>query len=110
MSLANSPATFTLPLPRFGARLFLVVPLCLALVGGWFSARWFFAQTISEVATTGDAPNLDLAKVAVRWAPDDPFVHWRLGVLEQKDFNASNLADAAREFEMAARLAAADFC
>ncbi len=109
MSLANSPATFTLPLPRLGARVFLLAPLCLALVGGWYSARWYFAQTISEVATTGDAPNLDLAKVAVRWAPDDPFVHWRLGVLEQKNFNASALEDAAHEFEIAVRLAPADF-
>ena len=109
MSFANSPATFNLPLPPLGARLFLIVPLCLALVGGWFSARWYFGQTISEVATTGDSPNLDLARIAVRWAPDDPFVHWRLGVLEQKGFAANDVEDAAREFETAVRLAPTDF-
>ena len=109
MSLANSRATFTIPLPALGARLLLLAPLFLALVGGWFSARWYFGQTISEVATTGDAPNLDLARVAVRWAPDDPFVHWRLGVLEQENFNASNLEGAVREFESAVRMAPTDF-
>lgn len=108
MSFSNSPATIDIRLPN-AARLALVIPLALAILAGWVSIRWLVASTVSEVVTTGDNANIDLARMAVRWAPDDPFVHWRLGALMQRDFNAGNLQETVREYETAVALSPNDF-
>jgi hypothetical protein len=81
----------------------------LAVTWGWFAARWYLANVISEVVTTSDTPNLDLARVATRWGPADPFTHWSLGVLRQSQFSASNVQEAVREYEFAVRLSPNDF-
>ncbi len=80
-----------------------------AATWGWFAARWYLANVISEVVTTGDAPNVDLARMATRWGPADPFTHWSLGVVTQADFSAANLQQTVREFEFAVRLSPNDF-
>lgn len=107
MSLSSSPASIEIRLPG-AARLLVLIPLLLAIVIGWFCLRWQVGATVSEVATTGDAPNLELARVAARWAPDDPFVHWRLGAA-RREFTASNIQETLREFEVAVRLSPNDY-
>ena len=42
-----------------------------------------------------------MARMAVRWAPDDALAHWRLASLQEKNFSAENLAAAVREYELA---------
>jgi len=101
--------TINVNLTSIGLRLLLLIPLALAVLGGWFSVRWLLGSTISEAASTGETPNLDLTRVGVRWAPSDPFVHWRLGALAQRDFSANNLEQTSREFEEAVRLSPNDF-
>jgi tetratricopeptide (TPR) repeat protein len=91
------------------ARLLLIVPLVCAVVWGWFGARWYLANVISEVVTTGDAPNVDLARLATRWGPADPFTHWRLGVVAQTDFSAANVQETVRQFAFAVKLSPNDF-
>ena len=91
------------------ARFLLLVPALLVIVGGWFVTRWHIGNTVSEVAAKGETPNLEMARVAARWAPADPFVHWRLGVLLQKQFSPDNQNEAVREFEIAVQLAPNDF-
>lgn len=108
MSLSSSPASTAIPLPG-AARLLLLIPVILVLLGGWFSIRWLLGATISEVATAGDTPNLELARVAARWAPADPFVHWRLGVASQRDLSPTRLEERVRQFEAAVRLSPNDF-
>jgi len=109
MPQSSSLSIKTIRLDPIAARVLLIIPLVLAGIGGWFAARWYLANTIAEVVTTGDAPNIELARVAVRWAPADPFVHWRLGVAAHTDFSAPNLQETVREFETAVRLAPNDF-
>lgn len=108
MSLSSFPASTQIRLPGV-ARLLLLIPLLLAILIGWFCLRWQVGATVSEVVTAGETPNLELARVAARWAPDDPSVHWRLGVLLQSQFSVGNLEDAVRQFETAVRLAPNDF-
>jgi hypothetical protein len=50
-----------------------------------------------------------MARMAVRWAPDDPLTHWRLGALEQKVFSAENLAAAVSEYQVAVMLSPNDY-
>src|SRR5919206_3838688 len=99
----------TISLESGVARLFLIVPLICAAVWGWFGARWYLANVIAEVVTTGDSPNVDLARLATRWGPDDPFTHWRLGVVAQTDFSATNVQETVRQFAFAVKLSPNDF-
>lgn len=107
MSLSSSPASIEIRLPG-PARLLVLVPVLLVILAGWFCLRWQVGATVSEVATAGEAPNLELARVAARWAPDDPFVHWRLGAAAQRDFTEQSVQETRREFEIAVRLAPND--
>jgi len=109
MSRSGSPSVKTISLDTNFARFLLIIPLVCATVWGWFGARWYLANVISEVVTTGDAPSVDLARLATRWGPADPFVHWRLGALAQNDFSAANIQETVREFEFAVRLSPNDF-
>src|SRR5207302_3518032 len=81
----------------------------LAIAGAWFAVRWYVGDTISEYASSTDANSIELARMAVRWAPDDPFAHWRLGALAEKDFSAENMTEAVREYEEAVRLSPNDY-
>jgi len=108
MPQSASPSIVTIRLATAG-RLLLLLPILLALTGGWFVLRWYLGNTISEVVSANESPNMDLARTAVSWAPADPFVHWRLGVLTQREFSADRLQEARREFEAAVRLAPNDF-
>jgi tetratricopeptide (TPR) repeat protein len=109
MPSSHSPNIVNVNLAATGMRLLLLVPLAVALLGGWFSVRWLLGSTISEAASTGEIPNVDLTRMGVRWAPSDPFVHWRLGVLAQREFSANNLEETTREFENAVGLSPNDF-
>ena len=81
----------------------------LAATWGWFAARWYLANVISEVVTASDPPNVDLARMATRWGPADPFTHWSLGVVTQTEFTATNVQETVRQFEFAVRLSPNDF-
>ncbi len=109
MARNNSSNIINLGLTASGLRFLLLIPLVLAVFSGWISIRWLLGNTISEAASTGETPNMDLTKMGVRWAPSDPFVHWRLGVLTQREFTANNLDETAREFENAVQLSPNDF-
>lgn len=108
MSLSSSPSSIEIRLPG-AANLLLLIPVLLAIVIGWFCLRWQVGATVSEVATAGQTPNLELARVAARWAPDDPFVHWQLGAATRREFTENNMQEMLREFEMAVRLSPNDF-
>ena len=107
-SKSGSASLVTFRLGSVG-RFLLLAPVLLVIAGGWFVTRWYAGNIISEVTTTGETPNLEMARVAARWAPADPFVHWRLGVLLRKQFSPDNLNEAVREFEIAVQLAPNDF-
>jgi tetratricopeptide repeat protein/carbohydrate binding protein with CBM4/9 domain len=108
MSLTSSPAIIERRLPG-PARWLLLAPVLAVALGGWFSIRWFTGSVIAEVASTSETPDLSLARMAARWAPGDPFVHWRLGELTQRDFTAANIHEAVREYQAAVARSPNDF-
>jgi hypothetical protein len=87
----------------------LLLPVLAVALGGWFSVRWFTGSVIAEVASTSETPDLSLVRMAARWAPGDPFVHWRLGELTQRDFTAANIQEAVREYQAAVARSPNDF-
>ncbi|HKP35712.1 MAG TPA: hypothetical protein VJT71_02550 [Pyrinomonadaceae bacterium] len=109
MSRSNSLNIISLRLAAPGLRFALLIPIILAILCGWFSTRWLLGNTLSETASVGENPNIDLVRMAVRWAPSDPFVHWRMGVLMQRQFSVNNLEETARDFQTSVQLSPNDF-
>ncbi len=108
MSLSDSPAAAEAPLTSV-AKISLALALAIALVGGWFAIRWLVGSTIAETLSTSESPDVDLARMAVRWAPSDPFVHWRFGELAQRNFSATGVQEMVREYQTAVELSPNDF-
>jgi tetratricopeptide (TPR) repeat protein len=87
----------------------LLLPALLVMLGSWFVVRWYVGNTVAEYAPTVDQGGIEMARLAVRWAPDDPLTHWRLGSLEEKVFSADNLVAAVHEYQRAVDLSPNDY-
>src|SRR2546421_2896751 len=110
MLQSKSPSIITINLPLAAIRwpsLFLIA--FLAIVGGWFSERWLIGNVVADYAPSAEEGGIDMASLGVRWAPADPFTHWRLASLEEENFSAENLANAVREYELAVILSPHDY-
>ncbi len=92
-----------------GTRWLLLLPALLAILGGWFVMRWYMGNTVAEYAPTVEEGGIEMARMAVRWAPADPLTHWRLGSLDEKVFSAENMAAAVREYQLAVTLSPNDY-
>lgn len=108
MTKSRTPSIVTLNLGP-SLRWLLLIPALLAILGGWLTVRWYVGNTIAEYAPDVTEGGLDMARMAVRWAPGDPLAHWRLGSLEEKAFSAENIAAAVGEYQMAVRLSPNDY-
>jgi tetratricopeptide (TPR) repeat protein len=99
----------TIDLRAPARRALVVLPALLAILSAWFVGRWYVGDTVAEYAPENPAAATELARLATRWAPHDPFAHWTLGALEEKDFSANNLAAAVHEYEIAVALSPNDY-
>ena len=108
MTSSKSPSVVTI---RFNGatRWLLLLPALLAILGSWFVVRWYVGDIVAEYAPTVEEGGLEMARLAARWAPDDPLTHWRLGSVEEKVFSAENMAAAVREYKLAVALSPNDY-
>lgn len=90
-------------------RWLLLLPALLVILGSWFVVRWYVGDTVAEYAPTVEEGGIEMARLAVRWAPGDPLTHWRLGSLEEKVFSVENMAAAVREYQTAVALSPNDY-
>jgi len=90
-------------------RWLLVLPALLAIFCAWFAVRWYVGDVIAEYAPTPEQGGVEMAQVAVRWAPDDPLTHWRLASFEEKTFTAENLAAAVQHYQLAVKASPYDY-
>lgn len=86
----------------------LIILVAFALVGSWFTLRWYLGNTVAENLNP-EENSLELGRRAVLWAPDDPLPHWRLGELMHKKLPPDQLAQAVNEYEKAVSLAPHDY-
>ena len=107
MLRSKSVITINFKLPA--TRWLLVSPAVLAILCAWFAGRWLVGNVIAEYAPTPDQGGVEMAQVAVRWAPDDPLTHWRLASFEEKNFTAENLAAAVSEYQAAVKASPYDY-
>lgn len=108
MTNSKTPSVVTLRLGP-GLRWVLLLPALLAILGAWFTVRWYVGNTIAEYAPGVSEGGLEMARMAVRWAPGDPLAHWRLGSFLEKSFSAENMAAAVNEYQTAVRLSPNDY-
>lgn len=99
--MPRSKSVITINFKPPATRWLLVLPALLALLGAWYAGRWCVGDVIAEYAPAPDEGGVDMARVAARWAPDDPLTHWRLASFEEKTFSAENLAAAVQEYQLA---------
>lgn len=90
-------------------RFLILLPALLTIFACWFVVRWYVANTVAEYAVASEQDALEMARLAERWAPSDPFPHWQVAALTEKSFNAINLAEAVREYQLAATLSPYDY-
>jgi tetratricopeptide (TPR) repeat protein len=109
VSNSNSASVITIDLRAPARRILVILPALLAILSAWFVVRWYVGDTVAEYAADNQASATELARLATRWAPADPFAHWTLGALEEKEFSANNLADAVHEYEIAVTLSPNDY-
>jgi tetratricopeptide (TPR) repeat protein len=105
---SKTPSVVTLRLGP-GWRWLLLLPALLAILGAWFTVRWYVGNTIAEYAPGVSEGGLEMARMAVRWAPGDPLAHWRLGSSLEKSFSAENMAAAVSEYQTAVILSPNDY-
>jgi tetratricopeptide (TPR) repeat protein len=106
---ANSQSILAVDFQHKILRVVLLLPAILALVGCWFAIHWYLGDTIAEFAPDAERGGREVARLAVKWAPDDPLTHLMLGDLEMKEFGPDQIADAVREYETAVSLAPNDY-
>src|SRR5215831_17296190 len=90
-------------------RWLLLLPALLSLLFAWFALQWYVGDTIAEYAPAPESGGVELAQMAVRWAPDDPLTHWRLGTFEMKEFSPENVANAVNEYQLAVKASPYDY-
>jgi tetratricopeptide (TPR) repeat protein len=106
---SKSPSVITLNFKPPALRWVLLVPALIAILGAWSAVRWYVGNTVAEYSPSVDEGGLEMAQMAVRWAPGDPLTHWRLASFEEKTFSAENLAAAVREYELAVQTSPYDY-
>src|ERR1700716_909787 len=89
-------------------RVVTVLPLLLALVGAWFSIRWYVGDTIAEYLNPDDR-GIENAHIAAALAPGDPIAHWTLAEIEQNKLPPDQINLAIGEYEQAVSLAPNDY-
>src|SRR5713226_6703764 len=97
---SNSPSVVTVHLESPASRFLFLLPALLAIFACWFVVRWYVGNTVAEYTSGNEEGAIDMALLAEKWAPSDPFTHWRVGAIEEQVFTANNLADAVHEYQL----------
>jgi hypothetical protein len=90
------------------AKLTMTAIVLLAVTTSWFVVRWYLANTLAEYLVP-EPSQLETARMAVSWAPGDPYPHWRLGKLIQNNFPSDQIPLAVAEYEKAVSLSPNDY-
>lgn len=90
------------------AKLMMILIVLVALTVSWFVVRWYLGNTLAEYLIP-DQNQLETARMAGSWAPNDPLPHWRLGKLIQNSLPSDQIPLAVAEYEKAVSLSPNDY-
>lgn len=77
----------------------IAASVVLCLIGGWYFAKWNFANAVSMRADTRE-----IADLGVEMAPGDPQTHFAAAVVYEKTFDPGDLTRSLNEYETVAAL------
>jgi hypothetical protein len=89
-------------------RVIMLLTVLLAMVATWFVVRWYAGNTIAEYFSP-ETRRLEIAQMAVAWAPSDPLPHWRLGNFIQTELPPDQIPLSVTEYEKAVSLSPNDY-
>jgi hypothetical protein len=94
----------TIKLDSTAARVVVPILAVLCVLSAYFSAKWFFAQTIASRSIYKE-----IAEFSVNLAPSDPATHFASAVLHEKTFLPGDLPKSLAEYEQSVALSPYDF-
>ena len=93
---------------RLPVRLVTLVLLFAVGVGSYFAVRWYIGNTMAEYFNTTQN-DLNVARMAISFAPDDPLPHWRIAQVSQKILPLDQQQEAIASYEKAVSLSPNDY-
>ncbi len=93
---------------RLPVRLVTLVLLVVAGVGSYFAVRWYIGNTMAEYFNTTQN-DLNVARTAISFAPNDPLPHWRMAQVSQKILPLDQQQEAIASYEKAVSLSPNDY-
>ncbi|HEU4507955.1 MAG TPA: tetratricopeptide repeat protein [Pyrinomonadaceae bacterium] len=93
---------------RLPVRLLTLVLLFVAGVGSYFAVRWYIGNTMAEYFNTTQN-DLNTARMAISFAPDDPLPHWRIAQVSQRILPLDQQQEAIASYEKAVSLSPNDY-
>jgi tetratricopeptide (TPR) repeat protein len=93
---------------RAPVKVTMLLTVVLALFASWFVVRWYIGNTIAEYFSP-ETRRLEIAQMAVAWAPKDPLPHWRLGNVIQTELPPDQIPLSVAEYEKAVGLSPNDY-
>lgn len=90
-------------------RLALIVAIVIALLFGWFGARWQLGNMLAELTPPVQANAKEIAELAIDLAPHDSLPRWLAAAKEKEKFTSDNIDNSLRMLKEAVRLSPYDF-
>ena len=85
-------------------RIAIIAAVLICVAGGWFFARWNFANSISSHLDSSRPESRIVAEWLLGIGPSDPQTHFAAALTLEKTFDPSDLAGSLKEYELAASL------
>jgi tetratricopeptide (TPR) repeat protein len=93
---------------RAPLKIVMLLALVLSMFASWYVVRWYLGNTIAEYFSP-ETRRLEIAQMAVAWAPRDPLPHWRLGSIIQNELPPDQISLSVAEYEKAVSLSPNDY-
>ncbi|MBV9209879.1 MAG: hypothetical protein JOZ52_04590, partial [Acidobacteria bacterium] len=91
------------------ARMLLIIPVALVLLGAFLAARWYVGNTLADFAPDADEGGVETTRKAIGLAPSDPLVYLAAANQEMSTLDPSRRAEAVRLYEQSVRLSPNDY-
>jgi len=86
----------------------MIVLLVIAAIWSYFAVNWYLGNTFAENLSPSDR-DIEIARMAVAMAPDDPLTHWRLALVSQRKLPPDQIGHVIAEYEKAVTLSPNDY-
>lgn len=94
---------------KLPVRLSIGAAIILAVLFGWFAARWQLGNMLAELTSPNEPNAREIGQLASTLAPADPLANWLAASTKKNTFSPDIIAQTAKDFESVAKLAPYDY-